>query len=378
MTLGFTLGLQLAYLLAVLGAIGALALLRRRLWPLDRRLMAATALGLVVFAATAALMAQPYLRVIDAHPEARRTPEYVESFSPELRSFLAAPSESWLWADASHRARAPLAAPEEMSLFPGLMISLLALVGVIVSVYPRWLRIGLAAGVIVCALLSLGVRDVSGPEKYLTPFRLLYEVAPGWDGVRAPGRINTLTSLGLALLAGAGLCGLERQARRRVASSERTAIRALPAAGALLLIGVILTEGLGPLAHPRAPAVPAGQLLATAPQLHLPAGFHDDLVYSYWSTAGYPATVNGAGGFDPDSYDRLRKAVKGFPDARSVSVLRKLGVRTVVLHPDRAAGTPWEDTAERPVAGLPLQRAAVGGVVLYRLEPLPSAARRAD
>ena len=58
--------------------------------------------------------------------------------------------------------------------------------------------------------------------------------------------------------------------------------------------------------------------LAEPPQLHLPAGFHDDLVYSYWSTAGFPEMVNGAGGFDPDPYDRLRKTVSGFPDARSV------------------------------------------------------------
>ncbi len=135
MTLGFTLGLQLAYLLAVLGAIGAFALLRRRFWPFDRRVIGATALGLVVFVVAAALMSRPYLRVIDAHPEARRTPEYVESFSRELRSVLAAPEQSWLWADASYRARASLAAPDEMSLFPGLTISLLALVGVIASVY---------------------------------------------------------------------------------------------------------------------------------------------------------------------------------------------------------------------------------------------------
>ena len=38
------------------------------------------------------------------------------------------------------------------------------------------------------------------------PTGCLSTYAPGWDGVRAPGRINTLTSLGLALLAGAGLC----------------------------------------------------------------------------------------------------------------------------------------------------------------------------
>jgi hypothetical protein len=59
--------------------------------------------------------------------------------------------------------------------------------------------------------------------------------------------------------------------------------------------------------------------------------------------------------------------MRGFPDRPSVARLRALRIRIVVLHPDLAAGTPWEHTAERPVAGLPLTRRAGGGVVVYRL-----------
>jgi hypothetical protein len=248
-----------------------------------------------------------------------------------------------------------------MSLFPGLAISVLALLGVLGSAFPSRLRIGLAVGVVVCAALSLGVRDASGLDRYLTPYRFLFDFAPGWDGVRTPGRINTLTSLGLALLAGAGLCVLERYLRTR---TEARAVA--PIAGAAL-VAVILVEGLGPLDHPRAPAPPAAVRIAAAPQLHLPAGFHDDLVYSYWSTAGYPETVNGAGGFDPDGYDRLRRVVSDFPDARSVAALHELGVRSVLVHLERAAGTPWEGAAAKPLGGLPMTREHVDGVVLFRL-----------
>jgi len=364
LTLGFTLGMQLAYLLAVLGAIVALAGLRRRgrgTRP-AAPLVVATALGLCLFAATALFMARPYLRVLDAHPEARRTPAYVESFSPQPRSFLAAPAESWLWDGPTYRARAPLAAPDEMALFPGLTIGLLALAGLLSSGFPRRLRVGLAAGVALCALLSLGVRDVSGPGRYLTPYRLLFDFAPGWDGVRTPGRINVLTSLGLALLAGAGLAALLERVRARSSSA-----RVLPAAVAGLALAGILLEGLGPLAHLRVPPPPSAVRQAPPPHLHLPAGFEQDLLYSYWTTAGFPATVNGAGGFDPDWYDRLRKVVRGFPDAASVAALRRLGVRTVILHPELAAGTEWAGAAARPVAGLPLVRERVGGAVLFRL-----------
>src|SRR4029453_4705319 len=108
-----------------------------------------------------------------------------------------------------------LSAPEEESQFPGLAVSALVLFGIFGSVLTRKLRVGLAVGVVVCALLSLGVRDVDGWNRYLTPYRFLFDFAPGWDGVRTPGRINTLTSLGLALLAGAGLCVVVRALRRR-------------------------------------------------------------------------------------------------------------------------------------------------------------------
>lgn len=360
MTLGFTLGLQLFYLLLVL-AVGVLvvALVRRVPRP-DRGLVAATLTGALIFLVATGLMARPYLRVLDAHPEARRTVPYVQSFSPQLRSFLAAPEESWLWGDATLRARAPLSAPDEMSLFPGFAISLLALAGLLGTVLPFRLRVGVAVATALCALLSLGVRDVDGPRRYLTPFRFLFDFVPGWDGVRTPGRINTLTSLGLALLAGAGVCVVVRfvEGRRGVGVAR---------AAAGVLVALVLVEGLGPLAHPRVPPPPEAVRVEAAPQLSLPAGFADDLRYSYFSTAGFPATVNGAGGFDPNGYDALRKEVASFPDARSVKTLRRLGVKTVLLYPGAAVGTAWQGAASKPIAGLGIARADSAGVVVFRL-----------
>ena len=357
MTLGFTLGLQLAYLLLVLVIVGIVAFWRGWLPQPDRRVLIATSVGVVAFVVAAGLMARPYTRVLEAHPEAERTPAYVETFSPRLRSFVAAPEESALWDDVTHRARAPLPAPAEMSLFPGLAISLLALVGVLGSVLSRRLRIGLVVGIVVCALLSLGVRDVEGLERYLTPYRFLFDFAPGWDGVRTPGRINTLTSLGLALLAGAGLCAIVRSGWARG--------RGLAAAVGALGIAVILLEGLGPLTHPRVPEPPAAVGREPGPQFHLPPTF--DSGYSYWSTDGFPKIVNGFGGFDPAGYDALRREAAGFPDERSIAALRELGVNTVLFHPELAADTSWQGVDRRPTAGLPVERALVDGVVVFRL-----------
>ncbi len=46
------------------------------------------------------------------------------------------------------------------------------------------------------------------------PYRLLYDYAPGWNGVRVPGRIFTLATLFYALLAGAGRAAARPQDRR--------------------------------------------------------------------------------------------------------------------------------------------------------------------
>ena len=62
-------------------------------------------------------------------------------------------------------------------------------------------------------------------------------------------------------------------------------------------------------------------------------------------------------------------AARDFPDRASVAYLRRLGVRTVVLHPALAAGTSWQAAAAKPVAGLGLSRERRGAVIVYALPP---------
>src|SRR5207342_1925798 len=94
------------------------------------------------------------------------------------------------------------------------------------------------------------------------PYRLLYEALPGWQGIRVPGRLNTLTTLVLALLAAGGA------ARAVAALRSRRGARVATACGALLLLAVIVEgsgfglnrggEALAGYPHPRVPAAPAG------------------------------------------------------------------------------------------------------------------------
>jgi hypothetical protein len=64
---------------------------------------------------------------------------------------------------------------------------------------------------------------------------------------------------------------------------------------------------------------------------------------------------------------RIIRRARGFPNRTTVAYLSRLGIRSVVLHTDRIAGTPWRRAVERPVAGLPLARSRSGELVIYEL-----------
>jgi hypothetical protein len=359
-TLGFTFGLQLADLLVAVGAVMLVLLgpaeVRRRL---DRRLVVATLAGIAVFGLVVLLQARPFLRVADAHPEATRSIVDVYRFSPPLEGFLAAPSNNLVWGGVTSRARNRVPFPDEQTLFPGLVVSALAAVGLFARAFPRRMRIGLAAGIALCAVFTAGIRHTS--FGYVGAYRLLYDFVPGWDAVRTPARLNMLTSLGLALLAGAGATASIARVRRHSRSTW------VGIAAASLLAALIVVEGRGKLALPLVPFMPPGERTAQPPLLDLPSDSVHDLRYTFWSTAGFRPLANGPAGFAPRELTQLREAVQGFPDERSVRALRAAGIRSVVLHPGLAAATPWSGAERRPVVGLPLTRTRLGDVVVYRL-----------
>jgi hypothetical protein len=367
LSLGFTLGLQLAYLLAVLGAIAIAVLVRRRL-RLERAIVAATVAGLTVFSLSAVLLARPYLEVADHHPEAKRSEAQISGLSGPVESFVAAPEENLVWGKATEGVRDRLSSVPEQALFPGTVIVALALAGLTGSVFSRRLRLGLGVGVIVLAFLSLGFHEHGAGSFY--PYRLLYEFAPGWEGIRVPGRLMTLTSLGLALLAAAGAQRLAGGLATR--APRRAPHRVAWALGALLAVAVLVEGsgfdfggGVAGPAHPAVPVAPKGVAGLSEPQLHLPLTIPANRRYVLWSTEGFPKLMNGRGSFVPLSFASLERRMRTFPDRRTAALLRSLGIRTVVLHPDLAPGTAWQGAAARPVAGLGLARRRSGDVLVY-------------
>ncbi len=356
LSLGWSLGLQLAYLLAAL-AVGLLAFRRTRTMLWERRLLAANLAGIALFALVGIVIGRIYLRVADAFPGARRGPEIVAAYSGGPAEFLAAGRDSFVWADATARFRDDLAAVAEQSLFPGLLLVALAVLGAGWGLWSRRLRIGLAAAALLCAVLSLGYADAD--LRFLFPYGWL-SALPGWDAIRTPGRLMTLTTLALALLAAAGTQRLQRRVRWI----------ALPLALLVLVEGSAFSIDDGRLEgppHPTVPTAPPGLAAATAPLLQLPLEAEDNRRYLLWSTDGFPPMVNGRSSTIPPTFAALGEQIAGFPDAGSVARLRALGVRTVVLHRDRLAGTPWEGWERRAYRSLGLSRELRDGVVLFRV-----------
>jgi len=397
-SLGFTLGMQLAYLLAVLFAIAAIWMGRAHgrasvaALGAHRGLVVVTCLGIAVCGAVTLYEARPYLRVAADYPTAKRTLREVENYSSGPWALLAASSENRVWGGITAGAREHVHSKNEDVFFPGLAIAALALLGLASSVYTRRLRIGLGCGALACSVLAMGM-GLTGAGY---PYRLLYDYAPGWEGVRVPGRIFITATLFLALLAAAGGWRLAQIARRWGAGLERpgagsgsepgrrTGSRTAAVVGALLVV-VLVGEGAGHLGHPVVPQPVRAEADLPAPVLDLPTDGAADRLWQYFSVDGFYKIPVGNSTFDIPALDDLRGGMEGFPDAASVEKLRYYGIKTVVLHtvmprelpPLKAPEVPEPPdpaaAALKPVAGLGVSERRAGTLVIYTIGPGPKA-----
>ena len=355
-TIGFGLGLQFGYLLGAVTVVYAAVWLAGRRGAVPRRLAVAEVTGMVGFLVVAGLFALPYLGVADRHPEAERSVADLELFSPPATAFITAPEDSLLYGDRQSGVREELSFPPEMTLAVGGALVVLAATGLTAGRWPRRRRLGLAAAVLLLLVLAMGTQAPGGGRfSYL----LLFDHAPGWQGIRTPGRLVVPMTLGLALLAATGL---DRIRESLGGGRAAWAVSVL----ALLVVGL---ETLGTTPVLPAPQVPAALEQAEGPVLVLPSAEIADLRAMFFSSAALYPLVNGYSGFTPDELTELRLAVAGFPDPASVELLRQTGVRTVVLLPGEAGGTPWAGAEAIPVDGLPLARREVGEAVVFELRP---------
>jgi hypothetical protein len=380
-SLGFVLGLPFAYGLAAAMLVALAVWLVRGRPPIDRRMLIAGIGGAVLFAAATYLIARPYLNIGTEFPESKRSVHEVSQFSGQLKAFIAAPEESFIWGGATAGVRNGLLVIPEQTLFPGVAIVTLALIGLGSSSLTRRMRIGLGVAAAFIMVLALGFTESGG---ILWPYRILYDLLPGWNAIRTPGRLVTFSSLALALLAGAGGGALMRAAARSRLPAWS------PAALAGLLVLVVATEGrslpFDPFDNQKQPPVPAVATSTAdipAPQLHLPAlTAKENRAYQLDSTDGFPDIVNGRASTNPHTVLQLIQDMASFPDAATVRELQAYGVRSVILHVGLTEGTPQAGAVRKSIAGLPLTSYRLPGLVVYEVgsskaNPGPSAGSRA-
>lgn len=365
-SLGFGIGLPFAYVLLVIVLVSPMLLLVRRIrqgsFPFGAKLLAANLIGGATFAAVAILMALPYLKVAELHPYAVRSEAEVAVFSPPLLGFFVSPENSVIWGEAHTVARDSMRWHPEMTLLPGFVLYGLACAGLIMSIWTIRQRILLLAGVVLSGFLAMGTEAFGGRPGYLT----LYDYLPGWDALRTSGRLVIWTTLLLGILAAGAVSAFVEQAKH--ISDSRVPARPHPLLRLATLIPVVLVlaEGLNNTPHPTVPPPPPSLAKATAPLLVLPSGWQD-LHVTLWLTEDFPKTVNGSSGFIPRRTLEIREVTKSFPDQASVSMLREIGVKSVVVLKDRAVGTPYEFALTAPIDGLGIEREDFADAVIFKL-----------
>ncbi len=384
-SLGFTLGLQFAYMLALLALIAVVWWWRAKRPTLPRELVVITCLGVALCGVITVYEARPYLKVADEYPTARRTIKEVKNYSSGPWALLSASSENRVWGGVTSGARAHVHSKNEDVFFPGGVIGVLALIGCFASIYTRRMRLGLACGLALCWVLAMGM-GLTGAGY---PYRLLFDYAPGWDGVRVPGRVFTLGTLFLALLAGAGAWRIAEMTRTWGAGyGKRGAGRLVGVVGALLVVAVV-GEGAGHLGHPVVPQPAKAEIGLKGPVMDLPTDGAADRLWQYFSTNGFYKIPIGNSTFDIPAVDDLRGGMSGFPDKASVEKLRYYGVKTVVLHtvmpvlpgiklPEIPEPPNLAAAAAKPVTGLGITKRAVGSIVIYEIGPGPKALHGTD
>lgn len=363
LSLGFSLGLPFAYLLALLTGVSAVVWWRHGRPRPERRLLVAGVAGALIFVAAAAIISRPYERVAKEHPDARRTPAAVAAYSGPPQEFLTAPDENLIWGGVTAGVREGLSNVPEKALFPGLAIVGVALWGLGWGGWPKRLRLSLAGAAVAISVLALGFREPGG---LLWPDRVLYELLPGWDGIRTPGRLVTFSSLALALLAAGGSERIAAALRRSRGSGAAATVAALLALAVSIEGRGLPFDPTDSQAQPRVPQTPGDVSAVSAPQLHLPARrAADNRRYLLWSTDGFPELVNGRSSIQPPLTGRLVDEMARFPDRRTIDELRRLGVASVIVHLDRTAGTEQAGVESRPIAGLGIERRRQGPLLIY-------------
>jgi hypothetical protein len=189
------------------------------------------------------------------------------------------------------------------------------------------------------ALTLVGVIASFGPRLGIGHLRLrplyaqLYDLIPGFDALRVPGRFGILVTTGLAVLAGFGAAAVLRrlpQPRWRALALGGLVTLAVLEAWAVPLPLMSVPPDVGPA--DRWLAARAGPDAVAILPLFAPHAVHFESLRLFASTAHWHPLVNGYGGVSPPGYTADIETLNTFPAHAAVARLRAMHVRYVVVY----------------------------------------------
>ena len=269
----------------------------------------------------------PYLQVAREYGHVRSLDEvsmYVAGWDDYLSS--AGRLHFALWSE-------PFYKRANISLFPGVVPIVLAVLAVIVGVAwrDRRARLCLAVGV-AGLLLSFGTA--------LPGYAVLYDVFPLLHGIRGANRFGFLLLFAIGALAGFAIAWLR----------ARFADRRWPVILAIVAIALVQVEAWrAPFAYVPFDGIP--NLYALLRDQHAvvaefpfddPQHTHENAYTMLNTTRTWHQMVNGHSAFIPRSYRDLYPRVADFPSAQALTALREAGVTHVVVHTDKFGPLPRE------------------------------------
>ena len=214
--------------------------------------------------------------------------------------------------------RLPLPRGAEV-LFPGLLVGILAAVGLTRSARHRGDARTLAAYVVIAILAAWASL---GPVAGLYP--VMMKILPGMSMLRAPARIGIVVTFALSVLAGFGFRSLR---------NGRPWLTPLCVA---LLVGELWVpwplQGMPPPERPY--QILAGLPRAGVVEFPFPfirTDFHQHTRAMVRSMVNWQPLLNGYSDFTPADFKALAEPVNGFPNAESFAILRAHGVRYVIV-----------------------------------------------
>jgi hypothetical protein len=335
---------------ATYSLVAAVVVLLVRWRSLDRAGLLAASGALVGAAGMLALLAIPNLEI------AARDPNYhfsLASFGVNGANFTHTEPGLVVWGGTLG-----LGDTDAMrnAVFPGAVVLALALFGAVHGWRARGrcrlVTVTAAALTLVGAVMAIGT-SATGWRRY-APYRLLYELGPPFDALRATARAWMIGLVGLGVLAGLGAMALAGWLEHRLRGRAHVVTGVIGVA----LVFLILLEGFDPwFDRPTVDVPPVDRVLAHGPAggvVYLPMNSSDQIDTGYFrqprnlygATAHHRATPNGYAGYAPQSYLRQSKVLRTLPDDRSLELLHRLGVRYIVVHPG-VVGTPWADLLDR-------------------------------